>query len=101
MCYFLISRIFYPIFNKNILKIQQQRADINSYMTESISAFETIKGLNVENNILKKFNEDILEKYNVTQEMYNLSLDYYINNPKEMEELINYLKHKNTEANVD
>ncbi len=52
-------------------------------------------------NILKKFNEDILEKYNVTQEMYNLSLDYYINNPKEMEELINYLKHKNTEANVD
>ena len=50
---------------------------------------------------LKKFNEDILEKYNVTQEMYNLSLDYYINNPKEMEELINYLKHKNTEANVD
>ena len=52
-------------------------------------------------NILKKFNEDILEKYNVTQEMYNLSLDYYINNPEEMEELINYLKHKNTEANVD
>lgn len=52
-------------------------------------------------NILKKFSEDILEKYNVTQEMYNLSLDYYINNPKEMEELINYLKHKNTEANVD
>lgn len=52
-------------------------------------------------NILKKFSEDILEKYNVTQEMYNLSLDYYINNPKEMDELINYLKHKNTEANVD
>lgn len=52
-------------------------------------------------NILKKFSEDILEKYNVTQEMYNLSLDYYIDNPKEMDELINYLKHKNTEANVD
>lgn len=52
-------------------------------------------------NILKKFSEDILEKYNVTQEMYNLSLDYYIDNPKEMDELINYLKHKNTKANVD
>lgn len=49
--YIFVARIFYPIFEKNILKIQQQRADINSYMTESISAFETVKGLNVENNI--------------------------------------------------
>ena len=38
----------------------KQKAEINSYMTESISAFETIKGINAENSI----NQTFIIKYN-------------------------------------
>lgn len=54
--YVLASLIFLKLYEKNIEKIQRQRADINSFMTESISAFETIKGLNLKEKITKKFN---------------------------------------------
>ncbi len=51
--------------------------------------------------ILQQFNSDILKKYNVTKETYDLSLKYYMNNPKEMDKLINSLKHKNKNSNVN
>jgi hypothetical protein len=51
--------------------------------------------------ILQQFNNDILKKYNVTKETYDLSLKYYMNNPKEMDKLINSLKHKNKNSNVN
>ncbi len=52
-------------------------------------------------NILKQFNNDILEKYNVTSQAYNESLDYYMNNPKQMSKLVDCLKQKNIKLNVD
>ena len=52
-------------------------------------------------NILKQFNSDILEKYNITTQEYNKSLEYYMNNPKQMSELVDCLKQKNAKLNVD
>ncbi len=52
-------------------------------------------------NVLKQFNNDILEKYNVTIQTYNKSLEYYMNNPKQMSELVDCLKQKNAKLNVD
>lgn len=52
-------------------------------------------------NILKQFNSDILKKYNVTNQEYNQSLEYYMNNPKQMDKLIDCLKHKNINTNAD
>lgn len=51
--------------------------------------------------ILKQFNEDILKKHKVTKDSYQQSLDYYKNNPKEMNKLIDCLKHKKPNTNVD
>lgn len=54
--YIIVAFVFYPSYEKNIDKIQRQRAEINSFMTESISSYETLKGLNLKNKIMKKFN---------------------------------------------
>ncbi len=56
---------------------------------------------NNKESILQQFNSDILKKYNVTKETYDLSLKYYMNNPKEMDKLITSLKHKNNNSNVN
>lgn len=56
---------------------------------------------NEQKNIVEQFNGDILKKYNISAEDYELSLEYYKNNPEAMEELIECLKNKNPEANVD
>jgi ATP-binding cassette subfamily B protein len=46
---------FKPIFSKYIKKCQQKKAEVTSYMVESISGFETVKGLNIENKITSRF----------------------------------------------
>ena len=48
-------------------------------------------------NVVKNF----LEKYNITNQAYNESLEYYMNNPKQMSELVDCLKQKNAKLNVD
>lgn len=53
--YFLIIVLFKGLFNDYIRKIQIKKGEINSYMVESISGFETIKGTHLENNIINKF----------------------------------------------
>ena len=44
----------------NIDKVQRQKAIVNSYLVESISGFETVKGLNIEQKIQK----NLKNKYN-------------------------------------
>ncbi len=59
----LIMTIFYIItvimfrnsYRNNIRKVQNTKAEANSYMVESISGFESVKGNHMENSIIKKF----------------------------------------------
>lgn len=55
LAYLLLVLIFRKI-NKKLININQENnAKINSLLVETINGFETIKGLNVENNFSKKF----------------------------------------------
>ena len=53
--YIITMIIFTPIFNTKIKKVQNKKADYTSYMIESISGFESIKGISIENNIINNF----------------------------------------------
>lgn len=50
--YILIVIIFKPIFINKITKLKNDNATVNSYMVESITGFETVKGLNITNSII-------------------------------------------------
>ncbi|MDD3821932.1 MAG: peptidase domain-containing ABC transporter [Bacilli bacterium] len=49
--YLLVMFIFYPLLEHLVKKHKQQEAMISSYLIESITSFETIKGLKMERNI--------------------------------------------------
>lgn len=55
--YFLIIIIFNRCIRRNTIKNQENTACINNYIIESASLYETIKGINIENNIILKFSE--------------------------------------------
>ncbi len=71
---FIITQILYIlivlIFNnyiKNItIKRQEATAILNNTIIESVSTFETIKGLNIEDNIIYKFSKDYSSLLNIT-----------------------------------
>lgn len=53
--YFIIIVLFKGLFNDYIKKIQMKKGETTSYMVETISGFETIKGTHLEDNIIDKF----------------------------------------------
>ena len=53
--YFIIIILFRGAFNDYIVKIKQKKSEYTSYMIESISGFETVKGINLENRVINKF----------------------------------------------
>lgn len=53
--YFLIVIIFNRTVKKNTILIQENSARINKHIIESVGNFETVKGLNVENNMIFRF----------------------------------------------
>ena len=53
--YFIIIVIFRRVFNDYIRKIQVKKGESTSLMIESISGFETVKGMHIESNIKDKF----------------------------------------------
>lgn len=53
--YFIIIILFRGFFNDYIKKIQSKKSEAMSYMIESISGFETVKGTHLENCIINKF----------------------------------------------
>lgn len=55
--YFVTVLIFSPIFKRDIIINQQRQAVVNSYLIESISGFESIKALGIENSISDKLND--------------------------------------------
>lgn len=54
--YLIIVKIFKTKLIKKLEKIKQDESILNSYIVESITSFETIKGLNIEKNIINKYN---------------------------------------------
>lgn len=73
--YILNVIIFRPLFKKYINLIQEKKGEVTSYMVESISGFETVKGANIEEKVIKKF------EYKYAQLLVKL---------KKFEEIINY-----------
>lgn len=53
--YFIIIVLFRGFFNDYIKKIQVKKSESTSYIIESISGFETIKGCHLENSVMNKF----------------------------------------------
>lgn len=70
LSYLFILFLYHKKTNNQINKTLKQKASINSFMTESISGFETIKGLNIENKITGIF-ENKYHKYSNTRKKLN------------------------------
>lgn len=69
LIYFIIIFIFKPIYKELISNIHKENALVNSYMVENISAFETIKGLGIEEERAKQFKNNY---YNLTESSLKL-----------------------------
>ena len=70
--YILIILIFnYPI--KIYTRVlQEDAACVNSYIVESISAFESVKGLNIEDNIILNFSKKYTKLLNTSYKKQNI-----------------------------
>lgn len=55
--YLFIVMIFNRIVRENAILIQENSAMVNGYIIESVSNFETVKGLNIEDNMILKFSK--------------------------------------------
>ena len=53
--YFIIIILFRGLFNDYIRKMQIKKSESTSYMIESISGFETVKGSHLEGSVIDKF----------------------------------------------
>ena len=72
LIYILIIIIFnYPI-KKHTRELQEDTSLVNSYIVESISAFESIKGLNIEDNIILNFSKKYTKLLNTSYRKQNI-----------------------------
>ena len=53
--YFIIVVLFRRIFNNYITDIKYKRSEYISHMIESISGYETVKGIHIEDSVVNKF----------------------------------------------
>ena len=67
--YFLIFFAYKNIIKRTTDNIQENNAKVNSLLVESISSYETIKGLNLENNFQNKINKQYLNTINDNLEL--------------------------------
>lgn len=51
----IIIKCYQKIYNNLIEKIKNKEEENNTYLIETIKNYETIKGLNIENNVISKF----------------------------------------------
>ena len=72
--YWCLIIYFKPNYEKYIDNLQKQNAEVNNYMIENIRAFETIKGLNIESNVIDYFKQKYFSLVNS-----NLKFSRYIN----------------------
>ena len=68
--YILIVFIYHKKINVTIYKTLERKSRLNSFMTESIYGFESVKGIGIENKIVdlfcKKYNDYIKSKINLS-----------------------------------
>ena len=81
---FLVIILFKNILNNQIETSINNKANLNSYMVEAINGFETIKGCNISNKVLNKF-ENIYSK--LSNSLFKL--DNIYNNQYLLKEIIN------------
>ena len=82
--YLFLSFIFSRIFRFYIGKVKSMKEDINSYMYQSFSGFETVKGINIENSVIDKFNDKYISFLNCMYKLNN-----HINNQSFFKDIIN------------
>lgn len=82
--YLFLSFIFSRVFRFYIGKVKSMREDISSYMYQSINGFETVKGINIEESVIDKFNNKYISFLN---NMYKLN--NHINNQSFLKNMIN------------
>lgn len=86
--YLLIILIFKNPLRKNAEEIQELKANTTSYMIESISGFETVKGINIEKNIINNFENKYVKLIKKIFKYESLNNIIYF-----LKELINNLGH--------
>lgn len=64
MIYIVILYAFRPFIKNLTNDTQENTANVNSYLVETISGFETIKGLNIENNVISKMKNKYINALN-------------------------------------
>lgn len=72
--YIIVTGLFIPLFSHLIETVKQKKADYTSYMVESITGFEGIKGIGGEEIIINKFEQkftSFLKKIFKFQTLYN------------------------------
>lgn len=82
--YLLVILIFRSFLNNKIDECINDKASVTSFMVESINGYETIKGINIENKILNKFENKYTKLLNNNYDLdncYNLQflLNEFIN----------------------
>ena len=75
--YFIMIIIFRRVFNNYIRKIQVKKGESTSLMVESISGFETVKGMHIESNIKNKFEKKYV-KY--LKDVFNFQNLFFLQN---------------------
>lgn len=92
LCFISIVYIIYYIcFNRKIIiqfeSIKREKDKLNSYMTESVLGFDSIKGLNLENNFI--------EQFKIKNNHYLKKLEGYHNLNNRLEHIKDYLSNIN------
>lgn len=82
--YLIIIKFTKNRYNTAIRSIQSSKSNITSYMVESISGFETLKGIHIENDVNNKFENKYV---NFLGEVFNYQKLYF--NIKFIKDLIN------------
>lgn len=75
--YFIIIILFRGLFNDYIKKIQIKKSESTSYMIESISGFETVKGIHLENSVIDKFEKKYVK---LLKDIFNYQNLYFLQN---------------------
>lgn len=75
--YFVIIILFRGVFNDYIKKIQIKKSESTSYMIETISGFETIKGTHIEKDVINKFEKKYV---NLLKDIFNYQNIYFLQN---------------------
>ena len=81
--YLIVLISFKKLINNKVKTVQIDKANLNSYMVEAVKGFETVKGLNIENEITKRFQEKNNSLINS-----NIKLSNVVNNQYFSKEMI-------------